>query len=116
MFIARCVDAALFAAGVTAVIIWGWPSTFWGWSWLSSALLPLASWIVWRSIKRRLDDRAARRTMEYRRAKFGGFVNVPQRQRVERLQGERTDAPAFWRRHWQRPARAPHPWASNDRR
>lgn len=76
-FVARCVDAALFAVGLAYVALWGWPSTFWGWSWLSSAVLPLISWLVWRAVKPLIDARRARQTMAYRRKKFGGFIAVP---------------------------------------
>ena len=77
LFAARCVDVALFAAGVAYVVLWGWPSTGWGWFWLSGAFLPLISWGLWRLVKSRLDARAARKTMAYRRQKFGGFIAVP---------------------------------------
>lgn len=78
-FIARCVDVALFASGLAYVALWGWPRTFWGWTWLSCAVLPLISWLVWLAVKPLIDARRARRTMAYRRAKFGGFIAMPRR-------------------------------------
>lgn len=75
--LARGIDAGLFAGGVAFVARWGWPSTFWGWSWLLSAVLPFVSWVAWHSIKGRIETRRVRQTMAYRREKFGGFVTLP---------------------------------------
>lgn len=88
MFV-RAFDTAMFATGAAYVLWWGWPSTIWGWGWLLSAVLPLTSWFVWGRIRAFTDARAVRRTMAYRRQKFGGFVSVPGERRpipVERPQ------------------------------
>lgn len=76
-YIARCIDVALFAVGVASVVLWGWPTSWWGWTWLSSALLPAVALVVWALVRRFREPRLVRATMEYRRQKFGGFVKVP---------------------------------------
>lgn len=73
---ARAFDAALFVAALTAVLLWGWPSTAWGQLWVVGSALPFVAWCLWAVWRRWRDARVYRETLAYRRAKFGGFATT----------------------------------------
>jgi hypothetical protein len=65
--------------------------TFWRWFWLINAVSPLIFVLVWRVIVKRRHARWVRSTREYRRAKFGGFISVP-----NSIETRAVDRPTPW--------------------
>lgn len=97
----RALDVAVFAAGLVALWLWGWPTSWWGWGLLGSALLPLPAALAYLWWHKRRQARLVRLTMAYRRQKFGGFVVLPRR---DPATGQRKVLPLH------RQASGPTPW------